>query len=331
MRKFQKLITDVGDHVLKSNKTNCIIIGENTSGKSDAILKIIEECLKRDNSDIYFIDSVNRSFHLELVGDSSERKQYDYNAIRKMRVGKGVFNKRDTFETGNIESIYWMYESKLKEMVLNFFGLVIDIKNATETETPIAIPPKLEIIKSGKSFSEEGKFDLNIPNGMQAGLRIFLELLFFESSIKENSEKRNHMVFIEELDSFLSENYSSRILNFVNEQFPDFKFIVTTHSKDLVLHAENATVVGIKDGDFEIVETGEDYILDVEELFAAIFHKEQIDFFTNDDKIDRQLRILLNRKINGSWDLSDNEELLKLKKVDLLPHHKFIIDEIEVW
>ena len=331
MRKFQKLIADVGEFILKDYETNFIIIGENTSGKSEAILKTIEECLKMDSSDIYFIDSVNRSFHLELVGDSSERKQYNYNEIRKMRMGKQVFNKRDTYGTGNIESIYWMHEKRLKEMILDFFGLVIDVKSAMETDTPIAIPPKIEIIKAGKSFSEEGALNLNIPNGMQAGMRIFLELLFFESSIKENLEEKKQIVFIEELDSFLSENYSSRIFNFINEQFSNFKFIVTTHSRDLVLHAENVTVIGIKDEEFEIVESGDNYMLDAQELFAEIFHKEQVDFFTNDDKVDRQLRILLNRKINGSWDMNDNEELLKLKNNNLLPHHKFLVDEIEDW
>ena len=29
--------------------------------------------------------------------------------------------------------------------------------------------------------------------------------------------------------------------------------------------------------------------------------------------------------------MNDNEELLKLKNNNLLPHHKFLVDEIEDW
>lgn len=166
---------------------------------------------------------------------------------------------------------------------------------------------------------------------MQAVLRIFLELLFFKSNLHTDEQQKKAIIFIEELDLYLSENYSSRIFNFLEKKFPEFRFVISTHSRELTLSAETATVIAIKGTNKKIVNNGENYQLDVDELFADIFHTEEIYMHSNEDELDRKLRILLNRKISESWEDRDQKIFEEMLEAKLLPHQKFLMDEIERW
>lgn len=326
-KKYQKLVERISDIILSETKEDYLLIGENTSGKSSLLLHVMNKCRDRK---FYFIDSVNRSFQLELVGDSSEIKSFDYQEIVTRRLEKTIFNKRDSYGVSNIESIYWMNEKRLIEIVSDFFSVKIKIEGSNKKNSPITIPPKFEIIKSGVSFSEEGNHELTIPNGMQAVLRIILELLFFESSMDGNLKEKS-IVFIEELDLYLSENYSAKIFNFIRRIFPEFLFVVTTHARGMVIEAEKSNVIAVKENDYEIVRSSENYKLDVEELFINLFHAEEFMLSTNDDEVDKQIRFLLNQRINGNWCTSDEETMNELSLKNLLPHQKFLIDEVKGW
>lgn len=71
--------------------------------------------------------------------------------------------------------------------------------------------------------------------------------------------------------------------------------------------------------------------MDVDELFADIFHTEEIYMHSNEDELDRKLRILLNRKISESWEDRDQKIFEEMLEAKLLPHQKFLMDEIERW
>ena len=241
-----------------------------------------------------------------------------------MRLEERTFNKMDSFGPARIESIYWMYEDKLKALVEDFFGLQIDIKISEQENTPINIPARLEIIKGDYVFTEDHE-NLNMPNGMQAVFRIFLELLFLKDNVKKN------IVCIEELDLYLSEKYSAEIFNFIRKAFPNFVFIVSTHSRALTVTAKETNVIAIKGTEKWIVNSGENYELDVEELFADIFYTEETLMHTNDDRIDRKLRVLLNNKITGDWCEMDSKMFKEINTEELKPHQVFLREEIERW
>lgn len=52
---------------------------------------------------------------------------------------------------------------------------------------------------------------------------------------------------------------------------------------------------------------------------------------TNDDQIDRKLRVLLNNKITDEWCEMDSKMLKEIGKEELKPHQVFLIEEIERW
>ena len=331
-KNFRKLIKGTVEYVLKNLENNYILIGENTSGKSELLFSIMRRMIENSKIDqIYFIDSVNRSFHLDAISSfQKEKKEYDYREICAMRLEERTFNKMDSFGPARIESIYWMYEDKLKALVEDFFGLQIDIK-ISEQENTINIPARLEIIKGDYVFTEDHE-NLNMPNGMQAVFRIFLELLFLKDNVNKitDTDEKN-IVCIEELDLYLSEKYSAEIFNFIRKAFPNFVFIVSTHSRALTVTAKETNVIAIKGTEKWIVNSGENYELDVEELFADIFYTEETLMHTNDDRIDRKLRVLLNNKITGDWCEMDSKMFKEINTEELKPHQVFLREEIERW
>ena len=113
-KNFRKLIKGTVEYVLKNLENNYILIGENTSGKSELLFSIMRRMIENSKIDqIYFIDSVNRSFHLDAISSfQKEKKEYDYREICAMRLEERTFNKMDSFGPARIESIYWMYEDK---------------------------------------------------------------------------------------------------------------------------------------------------------------------------------------------------------------------------
>ena len=330
IKSFQKLIKEIVEYVLANGDNDYIVIGENTSGKSALLSCLMERVKKIGQNKFYFIDSVNRSFHLNNIGDSKEVQEFEYEEICNRRLEKNIFNKIDSFGTGGIESIYWIHEKKLKELIFDFFEIKIDISVNLQDDIPVVMPAKLEIEKNGRSFSEEG-YDLSIPNGMQAVIRLFLELLFFRSQLHNEDSHQKPIVFIEELDLYLSENYSAQIFEFLKEKFPEFLFIISTHSRDLAISAVNTTVIAIKDLEMIIVNIGENYQLDVEELFADIFHTTEMKLRTNDDETDRKIRVLLNKKLNNNWYEADQNMYDQISKQKLLPHQIYLMDEIKRW
>lgn len=149
---FRRLINEVTKYILENSDRNYILIGENTSGKSELLSSAMKELKKDSNNIFYFIDSVNRTFHLKDIGYSGERKEFNYIEIRNQRMDNNQFNKLDTFGMGKIESIYWMHEIELKELIKEFFNLNIDIKEYNQEGFLVSQKAKLEIKKMGVLF-----------------------------------------------------------------------------------------------------------------------------------------------------------------------------------
>ena len=66
MKKYQVMIDEITASVseLLQKQENYILIGDNSSGKSDVLKKIIQDY---SESEIYFIDSVNRTFDIKKI------------------------------------------------------------------------------------------------------------------------------------------------------------------------------------------------------------------------------------------------------------------------
>lgn len=298
-----------------------ILVGDNSSGKSEILQKVIK---KEKSKAVYFIDSVNRTFKIsdvELAGKFYENVKFDLNQILEMRLNPLNFNLQDTFDAVyRIECLYAKYETRLVKMFKEFLGRDISIKKKVIEE--VGVTENIVII--------DGK-EVNLSSGYQAILRMFCEIVFFYDAVQINNWEQG-LIVIDEIDEYLSPKYSAEILNYLQNQFPDMNFLVTTHSLDLVKSTKNMNLIVIGESDYEVY-TGqqlEDSML-AEDVFTNLFFEERKIHKSEDDSIDKELRRLLNIKIAKLWNEEYQKEFDILSFDAMTPHQKIIYKQIEGW
>lgn len=299
---------------------NYMLIGDNSSGKSDVLRSIVEKELGQA---IYFIDSVNRTFDVnkvELAGKTYHHIRLESREVVEERINLFNFNLQDTFcaATG-IEQLFDKYQIKINSMCKELLGR--DIRIVRQGIEAGLVENRILI---------DG-VETKLSSGYQAVLRLFCELLFFCDVMQEKEWKRGRVV-VDELDEYLSPRYSAQIYNFLQSCFPNIDFFVTTHSLDLVRTTQNTSLIILHDSAYEIY-TGkelESAIL-AEDIFAKLFFPENTIHKSDNDEIDEKLRMLLNLKIAGAWDEKAEMELQGIKCEEIQPHQKLIWKQIEGW
>ena len=89
---------------------------------------------------------------------------------------------------------------------------------------------------------------MELSSGYQALIRIFAEILFYS----EISEKEGTII-IDEIDEFLSPRNSAKILMYLTERFSQHRFIVSTHSGDLICHSKDCKMVILQENEFQVL------------------------------------------------------------------------------
>lgn len=290
-----------------------VIIGDNSSGKSLFLKKFIEKIGFGD--ELYFIDAVNRSFDVKKIAKSGIKPNYNM-AILETRMNDAHFNLVDSFncygtQTECVEMIYHSYENKVQDL---FFTL---------TNNKFSILDKEPL----------GEVDFGIGRGLlssgyQAIIRILLELLYYHDVVISKQSLKKYWIIIDELDEFLSPKYSSEILGFLKEEFPDARWLITTHSCDLVANAKDANLIILDNSDCEVLDI-DDYssVSEVQIIFERLFGRKNI----VENENDNILRRLLNNKINNAWGVCDDAYLDKILKENLSASQKIILKQIQEW
>lgn len=322
MSSYQDMINNVSNIISGrvGNKQNFILVGENSSGKTDILWTVINNKIGQA---VYFIDSVNRSYDTEKV--ELESKAYKNvnlkpDCVILERIAPNNFNLQDTFKAMScIEQLFCRYEQRLIRMCKEF--LKVDIR--IQRENLEAGLTENKVLANGE--------EIKLSSGYQAVFRVFSEILYFCDVMKEQ-EWKNGAVLIDELDEYLSPNYSSHIFNFLLQEFPNLCFVVTTHSIDLVKSAENANLVILDSEAFKLY-SGEELksSIQADDIFTELFFSDRKYHKSNDDMRDKELRRLLNLKIAGVWDEEERLEFEKLGSMNLLPHQKIIYRQIREW
>ena len=310
MKSYQEMLNDLSE-CLKNGKfiyKDNIIIGDNSSGKSD-VLKIMMQ--KDEQKKYYFIGAVNRSFEVEQVGEEPVENVSYSDEINRNRLKEENFNYRDSFYylgvPRAVEDFYANYQFELKKMMNEFLDISFDIRLG-EVGWEVYID----------------ETEVALSSGYQALLRIFIEILYMESTRKEGT------VIIDEIDEFLSVKNSGKIFDFLRKKFPMLDFIVTTHSADLIANTENANLILLHHENFEVLDAGDfASISQVYDIFSTVFEEKQRK--TQKQRIDDQLRVLLNNKMSGIWNEESTRWLQKLKNQELTKAQKLIVRQIETW
>ena len=310
MKSYRDMINKLCDILLKKELPyeNTIIIGDNSCGKSE----VLKELIKNDDENkLYFIDAVNRYFDVSQIMISPVENIMYSSEINKHRIEEDNFNYRDSFYYGGtpraIEELYANFSERIKEMLAKFLNVEFDIKLG-KVDWEVYINKK--------------KVDLS--SGYQALIRILLETIYFANT------KVNGTIVIDEIDEFLSAKNSGIIFGFLKREFPTLKFIVTTHSADLISNAVNANLVLLHEKKFEILDAGDfTSISQVYNIFNSAFQNSKEK--TEKVKIDENLRTLLNNKMSGVWGIEEDKILQVLKGKNITKTQKMIIRQIEAW
>ena len=275
--EYREKIDRIVEEILKI-KEDIIIVGDNSSGKSDILKSIIENL---PQSECYYIDSCNRVFEYKNTLNTGDNllKTED---ILKARLEEENFNLKDSFGTiGNIERYYSIYKTEFLSLINEFLekDIIIEEENG---------------IKWDKVLKVDGEIYEYLSNGYQAIFRIFLELIY---ATKVN--KNIKTIIIDEITEFLSAKNEAKILNFLREKFQNIRFIVTTHSEDIISNTPNTRLVIITEIDYEILD-GDDFQTNTEirRVFSNLFFNDKED---KDEKkkieIESLLRKLYNKKL----------------------------------
>lgn len=285
-----------------------IIIGDNSSGKSDILKKMIEDS---DGSSYYFIDAVNRYFDIAQIMSKWEQEILFSKEINIHRLKEDNFNHKDSFYYGGtpkaVEDFYINYSDELNELMKEFLDIQFEIKRGTVG---------WEVYIDGEKET--------LSSGYQALLRLFIEIVYYEKT------KKIGIVVIDEIDEFLSVKNCGEIYGFLQKKFPALNFVVTTHSADLVANTENANLILLQNGEFEVLDSGDfSSISQVYDIFEAVLERDGEK--SEKEKIDDRLRALLNNKISGVWESEDEKKLADVKNQNLTKAQKLIIKQIEEW
>ena len=309
MKSYQTMLDRVCNSIISGNLEykDTIIIGDNSSGKSDVLKRLIQN---DEEEKFYFIDAVNRYFDIEQITPDPVQKINYSKEINKQRVEEDTFNYKDTFYYGGapraIEDFYANYSSQIKALMNEFLDISFSICQG-------------EV--GWNAYINEVRVDLS--SGYQALIRIFIEILYFSDT------KSSGTIVIDEVDEFLSVKNSGRVLTFLKEKFPQLHFIVTTHSADLIANAEDTNLILLYGEDFEILDAGDfSSISQVYDIFSIFFEEKEKNAKKKRDDI---LRRIFNNKMSEIWNSEDEAELREIKEQELTKAQKLIVKQIEEW
>lgn len=292
--------------------TDTVLIGDNSSGKS-LLLKLFIESITEWYT-VYFIDAVNRGFDVKKIPADPYSGNYKQELL-KTRLRDDFFNLQDSFNcfgtwTERVEGIYWIYEERLQHLFKKLTGESFQIDRQSVL---------------GEVIFEKGKALLS--TGYQAMIRILIELLYYEDEVKKR-KLQNPWVVIDEIDEFLSPRYAAKIILFLRQEFPWARWLISTHSADLVAAISDANLI-LLEGDASEALDSNDYtsLTEVQIIFERLFGNTR----KQDNQIDGILRRLMNNKMNHLWDTDDEKMLEKIQEKQLSASQHLIVRQIQNW
>lgn len=310
--KYYQIIDRLTEILLQADKKlqykDTIIIGDNSSGKSD----VLKQLIKNDKEEaFYFIDAVNRYFDASQIMPMPVPNVVYSCEINRHRIEEDNFNFKDSFYYNGVpmavEEFYTNYAEEIKEMMDTFLQIHFDIRQG----------------QFGWEIYVNGE-EVVLSSGYQALIRMFLEIIYFRKT------KGFGTVVIDEIDEFLSVANSGRVLGFLRERFPELNFIVTTHSADLVAYSEQMNLILLERENFEVMDAGDfSSISQVYDIFESVLGNKKKK--SPKEENDATLRMLLNNKMAGIWGQDEEMLLQELKSQEVTKTQKLIIKQIEAW
>lgn len=265
--------------ILKSKK-NMIITGANGVGKSFLAYELMNKI-----DFFYYIGVANQS--VKFRGVPPEDETYPYGDVAKKRLlfenNNGALEDRhydskayDTYGKYEITGIAGFMGKKFFELLKQKeVG-----KELKEIVSKFGIDVQNESIKiEDVEFKIRGEND--VSSGYQALLRLFTELYMLKIQYVEN-----FTIFLDEISKSLDYKNSLKLLGILEKYFPKYRFLVVTHSYDIILGAQNYEILRVEN--HEIVDYFEkNYFETIDQVRSIIFEIDD-----NSQELDEREKIL---------------------------------------
>ncbi|MGU8702740.1 AAA family ATPase [Clostridium perfringens] len=289
-----------------------ILIGENTSGKSNIIKGVIKGL--KDDKQIYFIDSRNRIIPTKGNIIDDEFSKFKIGSIIECRIKNDNFNKRDVFSDNSGEEVILGELIKNNSKYIQLFKEVLNIEMTYEKSIDL-VQDDVEQIYIDKTNLRE------ISSGVQSKLRILMEVNFA-------SENNCKIVFIDEFNNNLDYKASADFFIKLRQKYPNIRFIITSHDIYTLKGVSNADIVKIYKG-FEKIESNICEIFDINDLdnlemidrklFSGSTERNQKD--KKDIILGNALKLILS---GNNLDSNIYDELCAIDKDDLTLRQKVV-------
>lgn len=313
MMNYKNMLNSAVRIIKSGREDNWIIIGDNSSGKSELLKKLLDEM----DGSVYYIDSVNRYININEINTTRDGIHFAVtsNEIIETRKESKHFNLKDSFgKNEHIERFFPLYEERLRLLLKDFLGINFEVK--------------LEELDDGFGDGDIKVFidgqNVELSSGYQAIIRIFSEILFYTEIIEELG-----IIVIDELDEFLSPRHASKILEFLKTTFSNNNFIVSTHSSDLICGTNQCKIVVLEESNYQLLDSDDFVTLtDVNTLFQKVFGKTRKE---RKMELDEQLERLLQQKLLRCWGEEEKTEFAAIEVDELSLVQKVIYNQIRSW
>ncbi|MGL4948987.1 MAG: hypothetical protein ACRC5M_01275 [Anaeroplasmataceae bacterium] len=300
-----------GIQKISSSEDDVVIIGDNSIGKTDIIYGYIKKSAKK----IHFIDAHNKKFNIEniIIEKIQEVKIPLLQNVLETRLNKSVFNLCDSFSQTllEIEQIYSFFKDDLIKLIELYLNKKIELKLEMIGKAPVIIT-KIGIFINNEKYE-------NLSNGYQAIIRLFLEIIYANYLQAEE-------IIIDEVNEFLSPKNEENIFPFLKENFPNLRFIMTTHSPEFISSISEGILLIVDETFIEIQDLSEfETPNDIRKIYLNLFNNKKSESEKNAERI---IRELLTKKKNKKLKESDFIECQKIDRSKLNPVLIKILDKL---
>lgn len=310
---YRNMLNRILQEIQREESRHCIIIGDNSSGKS----QLLKEFVEQNMYNVYYIDAANRYFNADKINMSVNEVSYSV-TLKKIidrRLEAEFFNFQDSFGNNDyIERLYSYYSDDLHIMMQDFLETKIEFKRQAMEEG--FGEGSIETYINGERAE--------LSSGYQAIFRMFSELLFLKNQMNGIGT-----IVIDEIDEFLSPNRARVILQYLMEQFPEYRFLVSTHSSDLICGTKDCKIIALEKKNFQIYDSN-DYttLTEVNMLFSKVFGKQKMVENNETIEMEENLKRLFKLKLSGCWSELEENELEEIGANKLTPVQKLLYTQI---
>ncbi|MGL4902783.1 MAG: AAA family ATPase [Cetobacterium sp.] len=254
------------------DEKNIILVGENSTAKT----YLLEIWVNQDVMNSWYMGTNNRNIILDdSVEETSELKFLHHKNI-ETRCNSEIIDDpfESTLGTKN-GAIFFGY------MLKKYFIFPLE-KYFNES---------LSVMKNRLSIGSI-KHD-KISDGLQAIIRIISEIEFAKASGIKN-------IFIDEIEKGLDHLNSFRLMKFIEQEYQDMNFIITTHSAEVLMASSKFKIIKILNTDSEVDKKdicfydSKDYT-NIKKINEDFFYIEETNIFEKDEQfVSNCLEIIMN-------------------------------------